>query len=85
MTRKGKKTMVPHQRKQPRMSIHHRKPRAQDGKHWKPEINQIKVPLTQHRAWHTLFDGTLTVFQICAIINTVWLDPEWKLVPRRRK
>lgn len=79
-----KKEMVPHVRKQPRMSIHHRRPRAQDGQHWKPEINQVKVPLTQHRAWHTLFDGTLSPHDICAIINAIWLDPRYEVIVRRK-
>ena len=70
-----KKELVPHQRKQPRMSIHHRFPRAQGGENWRPNINQERVPLTQHKAWHTLFDGTLTPYDIAAIINAIWLDP----------
>lgn len=84
MARKGKKEMVAHKRKQPRMSIHHRRPRAQNGKDWKPEINQVRVKLTEHRAWHTLFDGTLTVPEIVKIINR-WIDPRWEVIARRKK
>lgn len=85
MARKGKGQMVPHTRKKPRMSIHHRRPRAQNGRNWKPEINQVRVRLTHHRAWHTLFDGTLLPKDIATIINTIWIDPRWELVARRKK
>lgn len=75
MKGKPKKTIVPHKRKAPVMDNHHRFPRAQGGENWRPEINVVRVNKKQHQAWHTLFDGTLTPHDICAIINAIWLDP----------
>lgn len=81
--RKGNvtKALVPHVRKKPRMSTHHRTPRAQGGS----QGPTVQVTQTQHRAWHTLFDGTLLPEDICAIINALWLDDRYYFVCRRRK
>lgn len=83
MRGKATKQMVPHVKKKPLINQHHRFPRAQGGENWRPEINVVTVLLTQHRAWHTLFEGTLTPHDIAAIINTVWLDPRYKFVVER--
>jgi len=70
---KAKKQMVPHIKKQPEMSIHHRTPVAQGGRGG----TTVRVTKKQHDAWHTLFDGTLTPHDICAIINAIWLDDRY--------
>lgn len=59
------------------MDIHHRKPRSLGGKN-NPE-NLSEVPITEHRAWHTLFKNFGPIV-IAAIINAAWLDPAWRMV-----
>jgi len=58
-------------------SIHHRKPRSIGGGN--NTDNLIDVPVTKHRAWHTLFENLTAVF-ICRLINDVWLDTDYKFV-----
>lgn len=59
------------------VDIHHRRPRSLGGSN-KPE-NLSTVSKSQHRAWHTLF-WNLPPAGIVAVINALWLDPEWKLL-----
>lgn len=61
---------------------HHRKPKVRGGKANSGNIS--RVPQAQHRAFHTLFQ-TMTVPEIASLLNSVWIDPSWELVPQRRQ
>ena len=68
-----------------RKSRHHRKPRSLGGKRFVNRHKNISlVSVTLHRAWHALFLN-LSAQEICAIINEVWLNPEYKFVCERRE
>lgn len=58
---------------------HHRRPRSQGGKtnRW----NCCKVDSKRHYFWHCLF-GNMPADAIMEDINTHWLDPRFKVVPR---
>lgn len=58
-------------------SKHHRKPRSLNGLTTKENLS--KVDEVEHRAWHTLFKNW-NPYKIAKIINTKWLDPEYKFV-----
>ena len=60
-----------------KLERHHRKPRSIGGGN--EEKNTSLVSQIQHRAWHTLFVN-FDARTICGIINSLWLDPEHKLV-----
>jgi len=77
-----KKTMHPHVRPKPIMEPHHRKPKSKGGT--KRPANISKVRQTQHRAWHTLF-ANYSPAEIVAIINAIWLDPDFYLILRYTK
>ena len=64
--------------------IHHRLPTSRGGKN-NPE-NLSRVPVNQHRAWHTVFRNE-SAQEIAKRINDTWLDPAYYLVaiPRKRK
>lgn len=66
---------------------HHRKPRSLGS----PAVcdsndsdNLSHVSTSKHRAWHTLFSN-LEAFEIAAIINSVWLDPDYLFIVKRKK
>ncbi len=61
---------------------HHRRPTSLKGSS-KPE-NMSHVRASHHQSWHTLF-GNKTPYEIAAIINTTWLDPEFLFVVEPRK
>lgn len=63
---------------------HHRKPKKLGGSGHIDSPNMIHVPVAKHRAWHTLFE-TRDVPSIARIINETWIDPEWELIPTKRK
>jgi hypothetical protein len=56
-------------------NTHHRKPRCLGGSN--DPRNLVNVPENQHVSWHTLFEGR-NPENICAFINAVWLDPDYK-------
>ena len=58
-------------------SFHHRCPKSRNGSN--DSYNLIDVPVTKHRAWHTLFENNTAIF-ICRLINDVWLDTSYKFV-----
>lgn len=72
--------------KQP-MHRHHRLPRSLNGnRHVVNGHNNISyVQQNHHRAWHNIFRN-YTAQEICAIINDVWLDPNYKFIciPREK-
>ncbi len=64
---------------------HHRKCRSKGGKRFANGYrNLMRVPVAKHRSWHCLFEN-LSAHEICAIINEVWLNPEWKFICVKRK
>jgi hypothetical protein len=60
---------------------HHRKPLSLGGT--SKAINLSHVRVSHHLAWHVLFENK-TPIEIAAIINTVWLDPDFYLVVEAR-
>lgn len=59
------------------LNKHHRKPTSIGGTN--EERNISEVGKTQHEAWHKLFHNH-TAAIICHIINSQWLDPDYKFV-----
>jgi len=62
-------------------SRHHRKPRSLKGSNEPRNISL--VPREHHCAWHTLFQN-MTPDEICKLINSVWLDPDYYFVCRKK-
>ncbi|MDY0218819.1 MAG: hypothetical protein RBR14_05680 [Candidatus Cloacimonas acidaminovorans] len=60
---------------------HHRKPRSRGGNESKRNISS--VPKHYHRAWHQLFNNASPEC-IAEMINTIWLDPDYEFIARRR-
>lgn len=60
---------------------HHRKPRSLGGD--SSDRNMSHVSVSKHQAWHNLFKN-FNPDQIANYINTVWLDPDFILVVKRR-
>lgn len=58
-------------------SRHHRLPRSRGGE--SDERNISFVERDNHRAWHKLFENK-TAPEIADIINSVWLDPDFKFI-----
>jgi hypothetical protein len=68
-----------------RYNRHHRKPRSKGGAHFvNGHHNIVKVPVPKHRFWHGLFEN-LSAQDICAIINEIWLNPEYKFICVKRE
>ncbi len=61
---------------------HHRKCRSNGGTN--DDDNLIRVPTHLHRAWHLLFKNW-TAENIAKNINSVWLDPAYELVVRKKE
>jgi hypothetical protein len=61
---------------------HHRKPRSAGGNSKKGNISNVRE--VDHVAFHRLFGPGLP-HVIAEIINTIWIDPEYELVVRKRK
>jgi hypothetical protein len=61
---------------------HHRRCKSRQGSDDNSNISS--VPQHYHRAWHLLFEN-LTPHNIAEIINTVWIDPRYRLVVVRSK
>jgi len=59
---------------------HHRKPRSLGGK--TDDANMVQVSVSKHQAWHTLFKN-YDPFEICDLINAIWLDPAFKFEVKR--
>jgi len=64
------------------MDKHHRKPRSIGGKN-KPR-NVIMIQQNLHRAWHTLF-GNMSAPEIANLITAVYLDPDYRMVAKKKK
>lgn len=62
-------------------STHHRKPRALGGK--SDNRNLTELPISKHRAWHTLFRD-FDPIRICQEINERYLDPDWEMTVYRK-
>lgn len=62
---------------------HHRLGKSNGGTDTFPENNVILVPRRKHQRFHTMF-GSMTVEQIVAELNEVWIDPRVKLVIEER-
>lgn len=65
-----------------RMTRHHRRPKSLGGSNRPENISRIKHK--HHLAWHTLF-GDLCVEEIACLINSVYLDPDYFLIPKKKK
>ena len=61
---------------------HHRKPTSIGG--ISEDRNMSHVSTSRHQAWHTLF-GNKSAYEISAIINHDWLDPDYLLIVVRRE
>ena len=58
---------------------HHRLPRSRGGETNKH--NCVRVDEKRHYYWHCLFQN-MTGAEIMQDINTNWIDPKFKVVPR---
>lgn len=68
-----------------RFNRHHKKCRSRGGKRYVNGHNNIvRVAVNKHRFWHGLFEN-LPAQEICAIINEIWLDPEYKFICVKRE
>ena len=56
---------------------HHRKCKSNGGTYAKRNISKVKP--NEHQAFHILFSNRDT-FGIVEILNTIWIDPDFKLV-----
>lgn len=65
-----------------KLTKHHRKPKSIGGSN--KAYNISRVPRGQHESWHNLF-GNKTVPEIVAILNEVWIDPNYKLIYKEKK
>lgn len=63
-----------------KLDWHHRKPRSLGGNNGDRNMSQVNA--VQHQAWHILFRNR-DPFEIAAIINAVWLDPDFKFEVKR--
>ncbi len=63
-------------------NLHHRRARSNGGTKNRPKGNCVKVDCKKHYFWHCLF-GNMTGAQIANELNTLWLDPAFKVVPRK--
>jgi hypothetical protein len=61
---------------------HHRKPICAGGNGKSPNLSYVRH--ADHVAFHRLFGPGLPQV-IVAIINDIWIDPDYELVVRRRK
>ena len=62
------------------LSKHHRKPKALGGR--SNESNISELPVSKHRAWHTLFRD-FDPYRIAQEINSRYLDPGYEMVVKR--
>ena len=69
-------------KKETPLSRHHRRPKSLHGSNDPQNISV--VPRNLHESWHTLF-GDKNPYEIADICNTVWLDPCYYFLVRRRK
>jgi len=56
---------------------HHRRPRRLGGLTISSNISHVSDK--SHAAWHQLFNH-MEAFDICDLINRIWLDPKYKFV-----
>lgn len=63
-------------------SVHHRRPRSQGGTD--TQRNLSIIPAHKHQAWHLLFDNK-SPYEIAAIINAIYLDPDYFFVCKRKE
>jgi hypothetical protein len=63
-------------------SRHHRRPRSLGGTNEKSNISRVSI--TEHQAWHTLFQN-FEPHVIAEIINNVWLDPDYEFILVRKR
>ena len=63
-------------------STHHRKPRSIGGT--EEERNRSELPISRHRAWHTLFQNW-TPQRIAREITDRYLDPDYKMVVVKKR
>ena len=64
-----------------RTSLHHRLCRSLGGRN--DDRNISVVTANKHRAWHSLFNN-MSAHEICAVANTIWLDPDYRFICIRR-
>jgi hypothetical protein len=62
--------------------VHHRLPTSRGGTN--DPRNLSTVQQKYHRAYHLLF-GNMTPKEMASYLNEVWIDPEVKLVVRKRR
>ena len=67
---------------EPNLSRHHRKCKSNKGTN--NPSNLVYVPLSHHRAFHTLF-GNSEAQTIAQELTEKWIDPEWEIIARRRQ
>lgn len=61
---------------------HHRRPRSRGGSNDPSNISIVEQ--NQHRAYHCLFQNMLPD-EVAKVLNKTWIDPEWILIPMKRK
>lgn len=61
---------------------HHRRPRSLGGDSSHRNISMVQEQ--HHRAWHLLFKD-YTPEKIVHLLNVVWMDPDIKIVIRKRR
>ena len=79
MSRKEKRKR---QRREARLSCHHRKCRSNGGE--TSYRNCVMIPVAKHRAFHLLFDNK-EADEIARILNDIYIDPDWMFVVQRRE
>lgn len=78
-----KKLRSPKKKKGESTNVHHRKTRWLGGRD--VEENRSVVSVREHHAFNLMFnDGHMSAPEIARKLTSVWLDPEWELVARKR-
>lgn len=67
--------------KQP-LTEHHRKCRSKGGSNSSHNISM--VPQHKHQAYHLLFANHEPP-EIARILNNIYIDPDWELIPIRKR
>ena len=78
--RRGVQEMIK-RRKPKETNTHHRLPRSKGGGN--NVNNLVEVPITLHRAWHSLFQN-YSPEEIAEIINLTWIPTDCHMVVRRK-
>lgn len=65
-----------------KLTRHHRRPVSLKGSDSFRNISWVSK--TRHAAWHTLF-GNMTPQDIARTVNSVYLDPDYEFIVRKKR